>query len=142
LIVLDTNVVSALMLTKPDEHVVAWLDTQPSSSVWITSVTLFELQYGIAILPAGKKRLALEKSLELTLRDDLESRVLPFDDSAASAAAVIAGALRQAGHGADVRDTMIAGVVAARKAVLATRNTRHFEHSRIRLVDPWNPVTH
>jgi predicted nucleic acid-binding protein len=142
LIVLDTNVVSALMLKAPDARVVAWLDAQPASSVWITSVTLFELQYGLAILPQGKKRATLEKSLELVLREDLESRVLPFDESAASAAAVIAATLRKGGHGADVRDTMIAGMVCARKALLATRNTRHFEHSGVRLVDPWNPVTH
>jgi predicted nucleic acid-binding protein len=60
MIVLDTNVLSALMRTRPEPPVVAWLDRQPAESVWITSITLFEARLGLALLPAGRRRQTLE----------------------------------------------------------------------------------
>lgn len=140
MIVLDTNVVSELMLSAPDERVVVWLDSHPPESVWITSVTLFELEFGIALLSKGKKRQALEKSLVLMLEEDMQGRILPIDPAAASAAARIAAESQKVGRPVDVRDTLIAGVVACRRAVLATRNLRHFAQSGVRLVDPWQSV--
>jgi toxin FitB len=137
-IVLDTNVLSALMRPAPDERVVAWLDSQPAESIWTTSVTLFEVHFGLATLAKGKKRRALESVFEAMLAEDLQGRVLPFDEQAATEAAAIAASLRLAGRGTDIRDTMIAGIVAARRGVLATRNTRHFAGTGVRLVDPWS----
>ena len=60
MIILDTNVLSALMRTAPEVSVVAWLDDQPAESVWITSITLFEARFGLALLPAGRRRQTLE----------------------------------------------------------------------------------
>ena len=137
MIVLDTNVLSALMRTAPDAAVVAWLDALPADSVWTTSVTVFEARFGLAILPKGRRRTALEAAFARVLEDDLENRVLDFDDGAAGAASLLAAARQRRGRPVDLRDTMIAGITLARRATLATRNVRHFSDLEVPVVDPW-----
>ncbi|MGB8585967.1 MAG: type II toxin-antitoxin system VapC family toxin [Pseudolabrys sp.] len=137
MIILDTNVLSALMRTVPDTHVVAWLDRQPAESVWITSITLFEAYLGLALLPSGRRRRTLEAAFARLLQEDLENRVLDFDSAAATEAASLAAARQKNGRPVDLRDTQIAGIALARRATLATRNVRHFRDLRILIVDPW-----
>lgn len=137
MIILDTNVLSALMRVAPDVPVVNWLDRQPPESVWITSVTLFEARFGLNLLPKGRRRQLLESAFEHLLEDDLENRVLDFDSAAAVAAAILAAARQKLGRPVDVRDTQIAGIALARHATLATRNVRHFRDLKVPVVDPW-----
>jgi predicted nucleic acid-binding protein len=136
-IILDTNVLSALMQARPDVSVVSWLDSQPYESIWITSITLFEGRLGLALLPKGKRRQTLEASFTQLVEQDLENRVLDFDSVAATEAAALAADRRKAGRAVDIRDTLIAGIALARGAALATRNVRHFSDLRVPLVDPW-----
>ena len=138
MIVLDTNVVSALMRNEPDPVVVAWLDSLPPESVWTTSVTVFEIRLGLEILAEGRKRRHLEEAFAKALEEDFENRVLTFDEAAAQAAGRIAAERRGAGRTVEIRDVQIAGVVSVRKATLATHNTRHFEGCGLVLVDPWS----
>ncbi|HYU31039.1 MAG TPA: type II toxin-antitoxin system VapC family toxin [Thermoanaerobaculia bacterium] len=138
MIVLDTNVVSALMRTEPDPAVVAWLDSLPPESVWTTSITVFEVRLGLEILAPGRRRRHLEEAFAKALEEDFEGRVLPLDQSAADAAGRIAAQRRQAGRTVEIRDVQIAGIVSARKATLATHNLRHFEGCGLVLVDPWS----
>ena len=138
MIVLDTNVISALMLREPDPAVVAWLDGLPSESVWTTSITVFELRLGLEILAAGRRRRQLEMAFVKALEEGFEGRVLPFDQAAAEAAGRIAAERRRAGRTVEIRDVQIAGIVSVRKATLATGNTRHFEGCGFVLVDPWS----
>lgn len=135
--ILDTNVLSALMRTSPDLAVVSWLDRQPADSIWITSVTLFEARFGLALLPQGKRRLGLERAFEKVVEEDLENRVLDFDAIAGAAAARLAADRQRAGRVVDLRDILIAGIAQARRATIATRNTRHFEGLDVVVVDPW-----
>jgi predicted nucleic acid-binding protein len=137
-IVLDTNVVSALMRREADPIVVEWLDSLPPESVWTTSITVFEVRLGLEILEAGGRRRQLEEAFAKALEEDFEGRVLPFDQSAAQAAGRIAAERRRAGRTVEIRDIQIAGIVNVRKATLATRNTRHFEECGLVLVDPWS----
>lgn len=137
MIILDTNVLSALMHSVPDAGVIAWLDDQPSESVWITSVTEFESRFGLALLPDGKRRRGLENAFERLLKDDLESRVLPFDSAAAAQAAVLAARRQLTGQPVDMRDTQIAGIALSRRAMIATRNVRHFSDLNVPVVNPW-----
>jgi predicted nucleic acid-binding protein len=137
MIILDTNVLSALMRTAPDTSVVAWLNRQPAESVWITSITLFEAYLGLALLPSGRRRKTLEAAFAHLLNDDLENRVLDFDSAAATEAALLAAARQKSGQPVDMRDTQIAGIAVARRATLATRNVRHFRDLTISVVDPW-----
>lgn len=138
MIVLDTNVVSALMRHEPDPAVVTWLDSLPVESIWTTSVTVFEVRLGLEILAAGRRRRQLEDAFAKALEEDFENRVLPFDQAAAQAAGRIAAERRSAGRPVEIRDVQIAGIVNVRKATLATRNTRHFEGCGLVLVDPWS----
>lgn len=141
MIVLDTNVLSALMRHVPEPQVVAWLDRQPAESVWITSITVFEARMGLALLPAGRRRQTLESAFARLLMDDLENRILPFDDAAAMEAAALAATRQRAGRPVDFRDTQIAGIVLARRASLATRNVRHFADLAVRVLNPWGPLS-
>ena len=120
-----------------EAQVVAWLDRQPAESVWITSVTLFEARLGLALLPSGRRRQALEQAFANVLDEDLENRVLDFDSAAAIAAASLAAERQKAGRPVDIRDTQIAGIAIARHATLATRNVRHFRDLKVPVVDPW-----
>jgi toxin FitB len=137
-IVLDTNVLSALMRTNPEAVVVEWLDRQPADSVWLTSITVFEARFGLALLPKGRRRNSLERAFDRVLTEDLSSRVLSLDEMAAVTAAQLAAEHQRAGRIVDLRDTLIAGIAQARRATIATRNTRHFEGLDVPVVDPWH----
>lgn len=138
MILLDTNVVSALMQREPDPKVVAWLDGLPAESVWTTTITVFEVRLGLEMLVASRRRQQLEEAFAKALDEDFEGRVLPFDVAAAQAAGRIAAERRRAGRPVEIRDVQIAGIAVARKATLATRNLRHFEGLGLALIDPWS----
>ena len=138
MILLDTNVLSALMQREVDSVVVAWLDSQPPESIWTTSVTVFEIRFGLEILASGRRRRSLEEAFERMLKEDFEGRIVPFDETAAQAAARIAGERRRLRRPIEIRDLQIAGIAAARKAAIATRNVRHFEGLGPELIDPWS----
>jgi predicted nucleic acid-binding protein len=136
-IILDTNVLSALMRATPDPVVTAWLDAQPSPSVWTTAITVLELTMGIELLPEGRRRHDLERACRVVLAEDLDGRVLPFDADAAIEAGRLAARRQQAGRPVEFRDTQIAGIALARRATLATRNLRHFADLPVAVIDPW-----
>jgi predicted nucleic acid-binding protein len=136
--ILDTNVLSAIMRTKPEAAVVEWLDRQPSDSVWLSSITVFETRFGLALLPKGRRRRGLERAFESVLTEDLANRVLDFDSVAAATAAQLAADRQRAGRVVDLRDTLIAGIALARRATIATRNTKHFEGLDVPVINPWD----
>ena len=137
MIILDTNVLSALMKPVPDASVVKWLDNQPGESIWITSITLFETRFGLALLPKGRRKTSLETAFARLLEEDLQNRVLEFDSVAAVEAAELAATRQRAGRSVDIRDTQIAGIALARRATLATRNIKHFADLAVPVIDPW-----
>jgi hypothetical protein len=136
--ILDTNVLSALMMREPDKQVAAWLDQQPRTSVWITSVTILEIRYGLQLLPAGKRRTLLLRAFDLVMADKIGGRIAPFDTAAAQIAGDLMAMRQKTGRPGDLRDTMIAGIALANQATLATRNTSHFEDLSIPLINPWS----
>lgn len=136
MIVLDTSVLSALMHETPDRKVILWLDGQPRTSVWTTAVTILEIRFGLQILPVEKRRSALLHAFEEVL-EKIGHRVAPFDAIAAEQAGELMASRRQKGRSGDLRDAMIAGIVLAHHATLATRNTPHFEDLPIPVVNPW-----
>lgn len=138
MILLDTNVLSALMQREPDPKVVRWLDAQPPESIWTTSVTVFEVRLGLEILADSRRRRRLEGTFAKVVEEDLENRIAAFDEPAAEAAARLAAERRRVGRPVEIRDVQIAGIAKARRATLATRNLRHFEGLGLGLVDPWS----
>ena|ERR1700730_8103965 len=138
MVILDTNVVSQLMDAEPNAIVINWLDRQSWRSLWTTSVTVMEIRYGLAIMPAGRRRTEREGAFARLIEENFERRVLFFDHAAAEEAALLMGARHRAGRSGELRDTMIAGIALAQHATLATRNVRHFEGLSVPVVDPWH----
>jgi len=137
MIILDTNVLSALMQQQLDPAVVNWLDAQAAEAIWISSITLFEARYGLALLPASQRKTQLQQRFEQLVKTDLGNRVLVFDVRAAHLAAQLAAERKNRGRPVDMRDTFIAGIALAQSATLATRNTRHFDDLATLVINPW-----
>jgi predicted nucleic acid-binding protein len=137
MIVLDTNVISALMRPDMNPAVVSWLDRQTSSIVWITAISVLEVRSGLFLLPDGKRKSGLLERFDQFLRDEIVGRVLPFDRNAAEAASILSAKRIAVGRNIDRMDTQIAGIVVSRRAVLATRNIKDFNDLDIPLVNPW-----
>ncbi len=130
MILLDTNVVSAVMQNHPDPVVVRWLDQQPADQIWLPSVVVFELRYGLETLATRERRRRLEQGLDQLLNELVQGRVAPLD--------ALAALRRSRGTPVDRRDTLIAGIALARGAILVTRNQRHFQDVGLALVDPFH----
>jgi toxin FitB len=137
MIILDTNVLSALMRQTPEPEVVTWLDRQPRTSIWTTSITLLEVRFGLQVLTAGKRCAALVHAFDGLLKA-IGHRVAPFDSAAAEQAGDLMASRQKKGRPGDLRDAMIAGIVLAHHATLATRNTAHFADLSVSVVNPWN----
>ena len=135
--ILDSNVVSALMNDPPEEKVVAWLDGQARNSIWTTSITVFEIRSGLEIMAAGKRQTRLSELFERIL-DRFQQRIAVFDTEAARLAASLTALRRNNGRTGELRDTMIAGIVLANRASLATRNVAHFADISATVVNPWS----
>jgi predicted nucleic acid-binding protein len=135
--ILDTNVISAVMSDPPDARVTAWLNTQAPNSVWTTAVTVFEVQAGLKMMPAGKRQIVLTRVFEMILAD-MDHRIAVFDEESARLAANLTAFRRQKGKIVEFRDTMIAGIVLSHHASLATRNTMHFSDISATVVNPWD----
>ena len=110
MILIDTNVLSALMHDPPDIAVVAWIDQQNAEDIWTSTVTVFEVRFGLARMAVGHKRAALEAAFDGLLREDLAGRIALFDRAAAEAAGQLAARREAMGRTVDVRDTLIAGI--------------------------------
>lgn len=137
MIILDTNVLSALMRQTPEAQVVTWLDHQPRTSIWITSITLLEVRFGLQILAAGRRRSGLVQAFDRLL-EAIDHRIAPFDADAAEYAGALMAVRQKKGRPGDLRDTMIAGIALAHRATLATRNVAHFEDLSVPLINPWS----
>jgi toxin FitB len=138
MIVLDTNVISEIMLPRPEPQVLIWLDRQPGSSIWTTSVNIFEIRSGLQSMPVGKRRTALMDLFERWLVEVVQGRIVNFDEAAARRTADMNALRKKMGRPADSRDTMVAGIVMASRAKLATRNVKHFEDIAASVVNPWD----
>jgi predicted nucleic acid-binding protein len=138
MVILDTNVVSQLMDSEPDPPVIQWLDRQSWSSLWTTSITVLEIRYGLTIMTSGRRRAQREAAFARLIEENFENRVLQFDYAAAEETALLMGARHRSGRTGELRDNMIAGIALAQRAMLATRNVRHFDDLRVALVNPWH----
>lgn len=137
MIILDTNVLSAIMQPIPDPVVKNWLDGQPRDSMWITSVTLMEILFGLHDLPLGRRREELTKAFARLLEELLQGRIAPFDSPAAEHAAKLMTRRKITGRTVDIRDTMIGSIAEATRGNVATRNVAHFSDLTITVINPW-----
>ena len=138
MILLDTNVISEPLRPNPSSAVVAWLDRQPLETLFLSAITVAELRFGIAALPAGKRRDRLEDDFERRVLPLFLPRVLPFDLSITQAYAALMASARAAGRAIAVADGYIAATASANGLTVATRDTAPFDAAGVQVIDPWS----
>jgi predicted nucleic acid-binding protein len=138
MIVLDTNVVSELMRAEPTPTVLRWVDAQDAGQLWLTSVTVQELVYGIERLPVGKRQRELNAHLIEMLDDDFAGQVAPYDGEAAAITGRLLARCEREGRTMPLADAQIAAICLAHHATLVTRNIQDFEAAGITLINPWD----
>ncbi|MFE3542496.1 type II toxin-antitoxin system VapC family toxin [Nocardia sp. NPDC059177] len=141
MIILDTNVISETTTKRPDSRVMAWLDAQVSETLHLSAVTVGELRYGIASMPAGRRRDEYTDWLESYTLPAFAGRILDYGiDATAEYARLMSGA-RSSGTAIGTADGMIAATAAAAGFLVATRDTTPFEAAGVPVIDPWKPTT-
>ena len=136
MIVLDTNVVSETMKPEPAPAVLKWMNDQVAETVYISSVTVAELLFGVGALPDGRRKQQLAATLKGVF-NLFEDRILPFDTDAARRYADLAVAARAAGKGFPTPDGYIAAIAAVRGFIVASRDVSAFRAAGLDVIDPW-----
>jgi len=137
MIILDTNILSELMKSQPNESVVLWLEQHQTTSLFTTTLTQAEILYGLEILPVGQRRNSLQQAAKSMFELDFSGRILSFDTGAAKLFATIAAKRRIIGRPISQIDAQIAAIARSHNAILATRNIGDFEECGIDLINPW-----
>ena len=136
---IDTNVISELTIPLPDPAVVDWFANTPVQSIYISAVTLCEMQRGLALMPAGKRKNALKIATDAVIQKDFAQRCLSLDARCAPVYGSLAARQQQQGRACSAEDAMIAAIALANQLTLVTRNTKDFEGiESLVLLNPWN----
>ena len=138
MLMLDTNVLSAMMSAEPARRVADWLLDQPSGDLFTAAVCQAEILSGIAVLPNGRRRTDLANAARAMFADDFQDRVLPFDVEAAAAYARVLAARRKAGRPTGTIDLMLAAIASVRGASIVTRNVADFDGVGLTIINPWD----
>jgi predicted nucleic acid-binding protein len=136
-IILDTNVVLALTQAEVDARVVSWLDAQEENDVWLTAITVAELQLGVEREPPGATRKSMQQQVVAIVNDDFPGRILAFDLDAALAFAEIAAPFARVDRRIRTLDFQIAAIARVHDAIVATRNVDDFAGLGIEVLNPW-----
>jgi predicted nucleic acid-binding protein len=136
-ILLDTNIVSEVMKAAPAQTVTEWLNARSTRDLFICTVTIGAIEYGLRILPEGKRRTGLKNRFERFVSGAFGQRVLGYDETAARRYGEIMGLRREMGRPMSMADGQIAAIALAAGFALATRNTRDFAHCGLELLDPF-----
>jgi predicted nucleic acid-binding protein len=137
MILLDTNVVSEFMGASPNPNVAAWLRVQHTSELALSAITVGEIRYGLALLPAGRRRASLALAFDRFVSEIIGPRIEPIDGAAAETFGAIMAARHRSGQPLDVADLLIAATALTRGHIVATRNTPDFEGSGVTLINPF-----
>ncbi|AYG62329.1 type II toxin-antitoxin system VapC family toxin [Rhizobium jaguaris] len=138
MIVLDTNVISELWKVEPDTNVLAWIDAQLIETLYLSTITVAELRYGVATMPEGKRQTIYQDRLEREVLPAFSGRVLSFDLDASQAYAELMARAKEAGRAIGKADGYIAATAAARGLMVATRDTSPFQAAGLNVINPWN----
>jgi predicted nucleic acid-binding protein len=140
MILLDTNVVSEPLRPAPESRVIEWIDAQPLETLYLSAITVAELRAGVALLPAGKRRVNLHAHLEKRVLPMFAGRILPFDMACTNAYAGLLARVRATGQGIETADACIAAIAIATGFVVATRDTRPFQAAGLTVINPWEDI--
>ncbi len=137
MILLDTNVVSEVMKVAPATAVLEWLNQQESRFLFLSAITIGEIEYRLRILPVGKRRLDLSERFEQFISKAFAERVLAYDDAAARIYGDVMGLRKEQGRPMSVPDGQIAAIARSGDMAIATRNTSDFEECGVDVVNPF-----
>ncbi|MFC1592033.1 type II toxin-antitoxin system VapC family toxin [Thermodesulfobacteriota bacterium] len=137
MIIVDTNVISEMMKPSPAPHVSAWLDQQETADLFITTVTIAEISYGLNALPKGYRRSDLEEAFHNAVNEGFQHRILSFDEPAAYAYGNLMAQRKAAGRPLGVCDGQIAAIARLHSHAIATRNIRDFADCNLELINPF-----
>ena len=137
MILLDTNVISEIMRPRPDGRVVDWMNETASSSLFVSSITIAEIHFGLELLPDGRRRIDLESRFEQFLSRGFNQRIVSFDLPAARIYGALMAHRQKAGTPLASLDGQIASIARVHGFAVATRNTDHFTDCGIELVNPF-----
>ena len=142
MILLDTNIISEPLKAAGNANVLAWIDEQIIETLYLSTISLAELRFGIAALPEGKRRDALHFSLEQRVLPLFAGRILPFDDPASQSYAILRSQARTAGLAIAPADGYIAAIAATHGFAVATRDTSPFDAAGLTVINPWTWQAH
>lgn len=135
--VLDTNVLSEIMLARPNPAVVAWLRACPAAAMRTTVVSQYEIFHGMGRLPEGRRRRHLATVVHEMFDETFKDRILPLDPKAAVNCAEIRALRRGAGRPITIEDAMIAAIARRAGAAIVTRDRGGFDGCGVLVIDPW-----
>jgi len=137
MIILDTNVMSELWKLKPHPNVVNWIDKQILETLFLSSITVAELRYGVAIMPKGKRRTIYHNRLESEVLPSFAERVLSFNLTASQYYAELMCEAKASGKAIGKEDGYIAAIAKAHGLIVATRDTSPFLAAELEIINPW-----
>jgi hypothetical protein len=137
MIILDTNIVSEIMKAEPEPNVMKWYNSTGRELIWQNAISVYEIQFGLNLMPDGRKKEILQNSFNRMLREKFSQRIIEFDANAAIAAGEVNAEQKRNGRNCDIRDVQIAGIALARGACLATRNVKDFEFEGLKVINPY-----
>lgn len=137
MILLDTNIISEPLKVAGNANVLAWIDAQIIETLYLSTISLAELRFGIAALPDGKRRDTLGTSLEQRVLPLFAGRVLAFDDAASQSYATLRSRARAAGLAIAPADGYIAAIAATHGFAVATRDISPFDAAGLAVINPW-----
>ncbi len=137
MILLDTNVISEPIRHEPDERVIEWINAQPMETLFLSSITVAELRWGIELLPAGRRRTTLRDNLERRVLPLFSGRVLSFDLSCTPDYAKLMCVTRKAGISVGMADGCIAAIASANRLTVASRDIKPFKAAGLEVINPW-----
>ena len=137
MILIDTNVISELWRVTPDPTMLAWIDAQTIETFYLSTITVAELRFGLATMPAGKRCMIYQNRLEREVLPAFTGRILPFDLKASQAYADLMAQTKVAGKAIGKADGYIAATAVVHRLTVATRDTSPFEAAGLNVINPW-----
>lgn len=134
---LDTNVISELVKPLPHENVWEWVNALPDEQLFISSITIGELQRGIELLPPSKRRSDYERWLQEQILTQYADRIIAVDTMVMLQWGTLMAQTAAIGRSLPVFDSLLAATALTHNMHLVTRNAQDFADTGIQIVNPW-----
>ncbi len=138
MILLDTNILSAMMQPEPHVNVIAWFNRQQQHRLYVPSIVIAEVRYGLQRLPVGHRQTMLLNQFHLLMAELFPERVLGFGQYEAEAYAILRAMRDVQGRPMSMADAQIAAIAQVQHLAIATRNMKDFEGCGIVLINPFD----